>query len=318
MTVRAMLLGDEARDLTHEEAVAAFHRGDGLLWIHVHVREDGDALQLLRGELEFHALHVEDALSPYERPALHVEGNSLFLVATSVLGRPEGEVYEEIGLFVGPHYVVSVIRKPVDVLESWFEVCRQRPKSAGESPGLLLHAILDEVIDGFFPVVDAISDQIDSYEESVFSGTGLEISSALKLKRRLLKMRQQLAPMRDILNGLLRRDVPLVSGDVRAYLQDVYDHVLRLTEVIDTERDVLTAVVEADLSVTSNHLNEVMKRMTVISTVLMTAALVAGIYGMNFHHMPELQTPWGYPIALAAMLVLGLLELWAFKKVGWL
>jgi len=186
-------------------------------------------------------------------------------------------------------------------------------------PGLALYVLLDTVVDRYFPMMDALNEAIDEVEDSAFSpNLKSDISPALALTRRLLMVRRALAPMRDLANSLLRSDIDLIPSSTRVCFQDVYDHTLRLLEQVDLHRDILTGAMEAHLSQTSNRLNQVMKTLTSISAILMTLALFAGIYGMNFRHMPALEWQYGYFACLGEMGLIGAASELYFRKIRWL
>jgi magnesium transporter len=300
-----------------EECLAIFREGTSPLWIHLQVEDLEPASQLLENEFGFHPLEVEDALSNNERPSLRVGTEDLFLVAPAIVLGQSTERYVEVAFFVQQQSLVSVATSPVPFLDHLLNRCASHPK-ANPNVITLLHTILDEIVDGYFPAVDIFDDEIDALEEAIYRGQKVAVSDALSLKRRLLQMRRQLVPIRDIINGLLRRDVEFVDASAQLYFQDIYDHILRILEDVDMERDVLSSVLDAQISMTSNNLNEVMRALTVISTVLMTGAFVAGVYGMNFVHMPELKWIAGYPFAIGLMIALGALEVWYFKRKGWI
>lgn len=300
-----------------EEVLSIFKSGTSPIWAHVQVEDLEAARSLLENEFGFHPLEVEDALSPNERPSLRVGLSDLFLVAPAVILGQATERYVEIAFFVQQQSLVSVATAPVPFLDHLLHRCANHPK-ANPNVTTLLHTLLDEIVDDYFPAVDTFGDEIDALEEAIYRGDKVSVSDALSLKRRLLQMRRQLVPIRDIINGLLRRDVEFVDAAAQLYFQDVYDHVLRILEDVDMERDLLSSVLDAQISITSNNLNEVMRALTVISTVLMTAAFVAGVYGMNFVHMPELKWLAGYPFAIGLMIALGALEVWYFKRKGWI
>ncbi|MDW8364157.1 MAG: magnesium/cobalt transporter CorA, partial [Myxococcales bacterium] len=194
-----------------------------------------------------------------------------------------------------------------------------QPERVGRTPAHLLHLLLDAIVDEYFPIADTLEEKADDLEEAIFAGDGsVQVADILRVKRRLLELRQHITPLRDILNALLRRDVELIPDEVVPYLQDVYDHTLRVAELADINRDILAGVLDAHLSVTSHRLNEVMRILTVISTLLMSAALIAGIYGMNFEFMPELRWKAGYPFAGAMMVLVALIELYIFRRKGWI
>ena len=173
------------------------------------------------------------------------------------------------------------------------------------TPGTLVYAVLDAALDGFFPLLDRLSEKIEDLEGVILAGgrTSDTLRIILGLKRKLLELRRNVSPQRDVANALLRRDLPLVDDTSAPYFQDLYDHTIRVLDQLDLQRDLLASALEANLSVTSNNLNAVMKRLTAFTVVLMVPTLIAGIYGMNFHFMPELSWPLGYPLVVGVMLV---------------
>lgn len=313
-----MTLGKNTHCVAQEEALAAYKEGSSNLWIDIVASDIEVTSHFLHEELGFHPLHVEDALSPHERPALSTDYGITFLVAPSVVRVPAGETYVEIAFFVKEHCVVTVSTESSPLIDGWFEKCKAQPRLAGESISRMLHSLMDLIVDGYYPALDAFGNEVEDLEDAIYEGKKVSIGESLQLKRRLLEMRRRVTPIRDICNGLLRHESIIVSRDSLAYFQDVYDHTLRIIEVVDMERDILSAVMDAHLSIQSNMLNQVMRSMTVIATLLMTGAFVAGVYGMNFKYMPELQWKYGYEMAWGIMIVLCGIEILIFKKKGWI
>jgi magnesium transporter len=307
----ATLGGDERKLLAD-----CVRTGKGHIIAAINASDKVKATEYLVGELGFDELAVEDALSPNERPAMFEYKTNLFLVVPSISHHDGEETFGEIAVFLGKNYLVAVAYEPVPVLDAWLSRLKQAGKPA-ESLAFDLHMLLDAVVDGFFPVCDEVEEIVDTLEESVFAGDENIVPEALRLKRRLLSLRQRIAPIRDVVNGLLRRDVAFIPKEVQPYLQDVYDHTLRIAEILDVNRDIIAGVLDAHLAQVSNSLNISMRFLTVMATFLMTASLIAGIYGMNFKYMPELGQRWGYPFAYALMGVLALAEWVYFKRKGW-
>jgi magnesium transporter len=225
----------------------------------------------------------------------------------------------EVHLFLGRRYIVTVHDHRVsefgEVLARW----RADP-AAFNTVGVLGHAILDTIVDHYFPVIDHFSDRVEEMEGRIFEGRREQIGleQLLSVRREMTLFRKVLGPQRDVVSTLLRRDLPFLSSELSLYFQDVHDHMMRVVEEIDTLRDLLTGAMEAQLSVTSNQLNITMRVMAAWSIILMAITLIAGIYGMNFHIMPELAWRFGYEWALGLMLALGAVLLLYFKKRNWL
>lgn len=301
----------------------------GLVWLDID--DPGEAqIDLLRREFDLHPLAEEDLQRRNQRPKVDTYPGRQVLVTYEVLpadgdGRrtlargADGPRVGEIHLFIGAGYVVSVHWGPSPALEDVRRRYLKRADAVGRTVGNLVYAILDTVVDGYFPVLDEMSDRIDDLEDRIVAGNqqlgGLR--ELLEVKRSLLELRRVLAPQRDVANSLLRRDVELIEEEAVPYYQDLYDHLVRVIDQLDLYRDLVASVLEANLSVTNNNLNAVMKRLTAFTVLLMVPTLIAGIYGMNFHAMPELSWPIGYPLALGTMAVLMAIIGIYFKRRDW-
>jgi magnesium transporter len=301
-----------------QRAVKLVNGSSGMIWLDILVKDTDAAKTFLADELDFHELAVEDALSEYERPTLQEFADYLFFSLPVIGSQNPDDSYSEVGFFLKAHALVTVRTRPARVIDEWFERWKQHPSAMSGSPAMLLHSIVDGIVDTFFPVVDQMEDEIDELSDAIFSGDTGKVKDILMLKKRFLEFRRRLSPVRDILNALLRRDLVLVPMDTKPYYQDVLDHVIRIGEILDMNRETLASLLDVHLSQVSNNLNLVVKKMTVVATVLMVMTLIAGIYGMNFRYMPELHWSFGYPFALGLMVVSAGLTLWAFRRSRWL
>jgi len=295
-----------------------------LLWVDVDAPDD-ETWRVLQEEFDFHSLAIEDARKQNQRPKVDEYPNCLFISLREWTGPQHAtddltDVTREIDVFVGKNYLVTVHHSSSTAIEEIRKRWEAHPERIEATPGALLHILLDTIVDGYFPAMDAIDGEIDEVESAIY-GNGREVvdlAPVLGLKKRLLLLRQTVAPLRDVLNHLLRVDNPFLTAHNRAYYMDVFDHVLRLTDQIDIHRDILGGVMDAIMAQTNNRLNNVMKTLTVISTILMTASLIAGIYGMNFKNMPELNDPNGYYKALLMMVLSAVALIFFFRRVRWL
>ncbi|CAN5624182.1 magnesium/cobalt transporter CorA [soil metagenome] len=315
MQFRAAALDSDSRckRISPEEAEKDVRTGERLVWIDIVSEDTPETRELLTEKFGFHELAVEDALRQDERPGVQEFGETTFFV---IPAWDNGIV--EVGFFLSKLALVTVSSRPVSVIETWFDRWQKRPGPFGRHPAFLAHALVDGIVDGYFPLLDAIEDEAESLGERIFEGESTHLRELLGIKRKLLEVRRVLVPARDVLNQLLRRDVTAIPDNARIYFQDVFDHCLRLVEAVDIQRDTLTSLLDVHLSAVSNNLNQVVKKMTVFATVLMTMALVAGVYGMNFDHMPELHWRYGYDYSLILMFVLGGLVLLGFRIAKWL
>ena len=310
--------GGGCEDLGFDEAIRAVREPGPLVWIDVVAYDVDRGREVLQDRMGLHELAVEDALSDKERPSLQDYDDFVFLVMPAALRKGHEERYVEIGFFLNDHALVTVSREAIPLLDRWFERWRTRPGRLVKSPAYLLHALVDALVDDYFAVVDDIEDEVESMGDTLFTGHAARLEEIVLLKRRLSKLRRAVAPSRDVLNAILRGDMNEFPDDSERYFQDIADHVLRIAETTDALRDALASMVSINLSLESQELNVILKKMAVIATVLATMTLVAGIYGMNFEHMPELHWRYGYPFSYAVMFGLGGLVVWAFRRVRWI
>ena len=290
-----------------------------LLWVDVDAPTDEEIAQLGR-EFGFHPLTLEDLVHPHQRPKIEQFDDYFFLVAYGVTltdGQPQAN---EMALFVGHNYLVTVRKPPPFDIDPAMRRWESHDEMAAEGGGYLLYILLDEVVDGYFGVLDRLEDRAEDIEDAVFAARSPETvqNEIFRLKKDLLKFRRGVAPLREVLDVLQRRSVPVVTERLEPYYRDVYDHVLRVTDFVDSLRDLLSSALEASLAVVSNRLNEVMKKLTSWAAIILVPTLIAGVYGMNFDHMPELSWSYGYPMALALMAVSAFLLYRMFKRRGWL
>lgn len=323
-TCLARLPGGEVRelgahDLTEIDGLRA--QPDTLVWLDI-ATPTADDLALLRDEFDLHPLAIEDLEKRKQRPKIDTYDDQQMIVTYEVLPSAEADREFDLGelhLFAGPGYLVSVRWQDSPAMEDVHARFRQRAAAVARTPGALLYTVLDAVVDGYFPLLDRLSDRIEDLEDRILEGgqTRGTLRSILDLKRELLELRRTLSPQRDVANGLLRRDLPLVDDASAPYFQDLYDHLVRVLDQLDLQRDLLASALDANLSVTSNNLNAVMKRLTAFTVIVMLPTLVAGIYGMNFRVMPELGWPLGYAFALGLMAVAMVSAAIFFKRNDW-
>ena len=320
LKVRAARLGDgkSCAEIGLDDAVRAVKEPGKPVWVDIVAKDDAAAKNLLEEKMGFHELAVEDALSDKERPALQEFDSTVFLVVPAAVKDGDGERYVEIGFFLMPHALVTVSREPAPILDALFERWKKRPGHLADAPANLLHAIIDDIVDGYFDLIDGIDDEVENLGDTLFEGQEGRLEEIVRLKRRLMKLRRIIAPVRDVMNSLLRRDLDAIPDESRRYFQDIMDHVLRIAETVDNLRDALASMVDIHLSNVSNNLNQVLKKMTVLATVLSTMTLVAGVYGMNFEHMPELHWRYGYPLSLLLMAAFAGGILLVFKRIKWI
>jgi magnesium transporter len=315
-----------ADEVAPDELAASIDPGKALLWVDV-VDPAPAALDSIAAQLSLRDHALAHLYRRAERTKLEHLGDHFHVALHDCAVDSTGLVTQEIDILFGDGWLVSV-RRPKDETESApFDVDtvrRRFERERGAAPeideGLLVWALLDVIVDRYFRALDEFDDRIDDTEEAVLDADGAPHvpRQVFELRRSLVRFRRTVAPLREVVSELLRREVGFLGSDALVRLQDVYDHVLRIADVIDSQRDLVTGLLEANLAVTSNRMNEVMKRMTSWGAILLGASLIAGIYGMNFTDLPLLESPWGYPAALATMAVLTVsLYVW-FRRRQWL
>jgi magnesium transporter len=289
-----------------------------LVWLDM---EDPDEakLRMLQEEFSLHPLAVEDSLHRNQRAKVEVYENHFMLVVHSIRLDGEELLDSEIHVFVGAGFLVTLRYPPAFDLTTVRRRWEKQGDLAREGGGALLYALLDEVVDDYFDVVERLEDTSEDIEGEVFADEAVEgvQERIFLLKKRVLQFRRAVLPLREVLD-LLEEEVGVVTTRLRPYFRDVADHVLRVLEFIDNVRELLTAALEAYLSQVSNRLNQVMKQLTSWAAIILVPTLIAGIYGMNFRHMPELHWVFGYPMALGLMLISGLILYRVFRRRGWI
>lgn len=296
-------------------------RKDHFIWVGLYDPSEAE-LRKVQSELALHELAVEDAGRAHQRPKLEEYGQSLFIVLRTALWNAQRKAVDwgETHVFVGADYVVSVRHGESP---SYSEVrirCQSTPHLLRHGTAFVLYAIMDFVVDQYFPVIDALEDEMEDMEELIFGGAvaGYTTQRIYELKRDLIAIKRAVAPLIEICNRLVRYDQGLVNDETRPYFRDVYDHVIRINESVDSIRDALGDALEANLSLVSIHQNETMKTLAGWAGIIAVPTMLAGIWGMNFQEMPELRSPYGYPIALGVIAVAAAFLYWRFKRAGWL
>jgi magnesium transporter len=294
---------------------------DALVWLDID-RDDLTHLKPLGDLIHLHPLAMEDAASPHQRPILTRYGDTLFLVLYELtVENREGPIATyPISFFVGQNYVVTardIERGTLDeVAQRWHEFdAYVKNKTAG----FLLYAIVDALVDSYFPVIDMLGDRMNALEDQIVGSRHDGVQRNIHaFRKELFQVRRVVGPGREVLNELIRRDTPVLNEEVINYLHDVYDHILRVLDWLDAYHDMVSNLFDMQLAISSHRLDQVMRTLTVASIMLMVSSLIAGIYGMNFADMPELSWRYGYPMALGIMVTLmsGLYVF--FKRRGWM
>jgi magnesium transporter len=313
---------ESSQELTVEQISDLLQKSRNVVWLDVNEPTERQIAQLGE-EFELHPLALEDAMSTHQRPKVERYEKYVFIVVWAATIGEDGRVsMDEVSLFVAPRFLITIRHGGSLMLDAVRRRIDQGGATERSTGPRLAYAVLDEIIDGYFPVVERFEDQIEKAEDDLI-GDGTDdvhgsLTDSFRIKRELLGFRRAVAPLRDVLGRVVHIDEAVLGEDLDAEFRDLYDHVLRVYEELDTQRDLLTGVLEAHLSVVSNRLNVVVLRLSSWAAIVLVPTLIAGIYGMNFDHMPELHWRLGYAYALGLMGGSGLVLWWRFRKAGWL
>ena len=313
------------QQLDPEGAAARLSRAgesDGsMLWLDL-ADPGPDELQMLRDRMNLHPLALEDVEKRRQRPKIDTYSDQYLVVAYETLPASDSASYGlgEIHLVAARGVLVTAHWGPSASIEQVRGRFERGVPGLRDSVASLLHALLDEIADGYFPVIDRLSDIIDDLESRIVAGERERdaLRDVLRVKRELLELRRVTAPFRDVANSLLRRELEILDPASLPYFQDLYDHLVRVLDSVDLYRDILASALDANLAIASNNLNLVVKRLTALTVIIMLPTLIAGMYGMNFRGMPELDWQLGYPYALVLMAVTAVGAIWFFHWRDWL
>lgn len=295
---------------------------ENIIWVDVSEPDHEDFLKLAE-VFSFHKVSIKDCLKGHQRPKIE-ESPGYYLIVlyeAALVGSSNRLELRELSIFLGANFIVTVHRQPINALNL---VTRLWPEWAsrgdtGIGTGTIAYLIIDSIVDNYMVILDRMSVSIDDLEHELFSDFQAKlIEDIFRVKKHLLYLRRFSSPLRDVLNIMLRREQPLFSSETYVYFQDVFDHSIRASDTIDSLRDILGSMMDVYLSLSGSRMNIVMKRLTSISTILMSVTLIAGIYGMNFDFMPELKWRYGYTYSLLSMIVVALTLCIYFRKIKWL
>ena len=293
--------------LTHEDIVDVIHADESRIWVDVALEEESEWIALGQS-LGLHPLTLEDTLNSDSRIKVEEYDNYLFVVvrdAEFALDTPEPYDFESYNLylFIGAHFLITVHGRKSIAVDTVIKRLETAPELIDRGVDYLAYHVLDSLVDSYFPLLDKIDEFVDELESGVFESSDAKetLTCIFDLKRTLLALRRHQAPMREAMTTLANRPSPYLEPATQVYMRDVYDHVVRQVESIETYRDLLTGALEIHFSVVSNRMNEVMKALSIIATVILPATWVASIYGMNFDWMPGLHSRFGFWIAMGIM-----------------
>ncbi len=312
--------GRKLADIKPEQISDYVSRPDCFVWVALKDPEPGE-LAAMKEEFDLHELAVEDAQHGHQRPKIEEYGDSLFVVMHTVELAPCDEVkVGEIDTFVGKNYVLSVRNRSERGLADVRARCEREPELLRHGAGFVLYVIMDAVVDRYFPLLDALEDELELVEEKIFSGSSprANIEALYALKQKLMALQHAVRPLLEGAGKLYGGRVPPVCANTQEYFRDIYDHLFRINQTIDSLRDMVTTAISVNLSLITLQENETTKRLAAYAALVAVPTMIAGIYGMNFKHMPELEWQFGYPLAIGIMATIDSYLFYRFRKSGWL
>jgi magnesium transporter len=280
---------------------------------------DRDLGAFLEGTLKLHPLAVEDILQDRPSPKVEDYGAYIYVVAHAPLKNGDELGTCEVDLVWNAQWVLTHRHGEMAAVSALHDELQRTPRALEKGPAFVVHGILDRMVDSYLPIVDAWDDEIDSIEADVIENPTRQVLQRIfVLKRALQRLRRVALHQREVLHRLSRGEFELVPESALPFYRDVYDHFLRVTDLADSYRDLLSGSLDAYLSTVSNRMNEVMKALTIVATILLPLTFIVGIYGMNFDHMPELHWKYGYLFVWCVMLTVTASMLWLFRRRGWI
>jgi magnesium transporter len=311
--------GRKLADISVSEISSYVARPDCFVWVALKDPKP-DELQAMQREFGLHELAVEDAQHGHQRPKIEEYDGSLFVVLHLIERNDDELSVGEVAIFAAPKYVLSVRSRAERGLADVRARCEQEPELLRHGAGYVLYALMDAVVDRYFPILDGIESAIEDIEESIFADQPdrEQIEALYSAKRRLMILKHATEPLLEATAKLFGGRVPQLCAALQDYFRDVYDHLLRLNQAIDSLRDMVTTGISVTISLISIQENAVTKRLASYGALIAIPTLIAGVYGMNFQNMPELGWLWGYPFALLMMVVIDFYLFYRFRKAKWL
>ena len=306
--------------IANVEDLARWQAPRGIAWIEVEGLGDQSVMRRIGELFSIHPLALADLVNVPQRPKAETFDEHELVICRMPLLREGGEIeLEQVGLVIGPRWVISFQEGREDCFDPVRERIRGNALIRRMEADYLAYAMIDLVIDAYYPAVESLGDVLEALEEEVVGEpTRATLATIHGVRRQLLVIHRLLWQQRDALGRLLRGESPRIGTGVRVYLRDAYDHVIQLIDVVESYREMAVSLMEVYLSSVSNRLNEVMKVLTVMSTIFIPLTFLVGVYGMNFQYMPELHQPWAYPALWVAMLAIAATMVWLFRRRGWI
>ena len=311
--------GKKLADIAVEDIESWVRKPGCFVWVALRDATD-EELRLMQKEFNLHDLAIEDASHGHQRPKIEEYGDTLFVVMKlPELRNGELEI-GEVAVFIGHNFVLSVRNNSQQGFLGVRERCEREPENLKQGSGFVLYALMDAVVDRYFPLLDELETELEEIESQIFErgAARSNIQRQYALKRRATVLRHAVAPLLEVAGKLHGGRVPAVCADIQEYFRDVHDHLARINAAIDSIRDTIGTATQVNLSMVTIEESEITKRLAAWAAIFAVSTALAGIWGMNFETMPELKWAYGYPMALGAIAASAGLLFWRFRRAGWL
>jgi magnesium transporter len=311
--------GQKLADIQPHEIHNYLVKPDCFVWVALFEPDNG-TLELMQAEFDLHPLAVEDARHGHQRPKIEEYADSLFAVL-HMIEHTNGELRNgEVAIFVGRNYILSVRTRAEKGFAEVRTRCENEPELLKRGPGYVLYALMDAVVDRYFPILHELETELERIEEQIFANVSprANIEALYALKQRLMVCRHAVGPLLEGLGNVTGARVPVICGGMQEYFRDISDHLMRLNQTIESVRDTISTAISVNLSMINLQESENMKRLAAYAALIAVPTLVAGIYGMNFDHMPELRWRYGYAVAMGIMAAIDIYLFYRFRKAKWL
>ncbi len=289
------------------------------VWVAL-LERDPALLEKFRGEFDLHPLAVEDAQNGHQRPKIEDYGDSLFVVLHLLEADSDGLRVGEVDVFAGPNYILTIRSHAEKGFQSVRARCEGEPELLKLGSGYVLYALIDAVVDRYFPLLDALETELEGIEDRIFEGGSPRenVEALYGLKQKLGVFRHAVAPLLEAVDNLYGARAPRICSEFKDYFRDISDHLQRLNQTIESIRDTIATAIAVNLSMISLQENETMKRLAAYGALIAVPTMIAGVYGMNFEHMPELGWKFGYATAVAIMVAIDVYLFHRLRKAKWL
>lgn len=311
--------GSKVSDIELKNIHSELSQSGHFVWIGLHDPQP-DLLYTMQREFGLHELAVEDALHAHQRPKLEAYGNTLFIVLRTAQMKEHNIELGETHFFIGANFLITVRHGSSKTYTDVRTRCESSPNLLKKGPGFALYAVMDSIVDQYFPVMDALEEELGELEDKIFheKASRETTESVYRLKRQLMGVKQAVSPLIDVCNRLMRFDLNVIDEETRPYFRDIYDHAIRINEMIDNQRELLSTAMETNFSLISISQSEVSKKFAGWAALIGIPTMIVGIYGMNFRHMPELNWEYSYPVIMIITFGLCAVLYFRLKKSGWL